>query len=152
MTQRTPKSSSAQGACSREEPQPKLWPATMIDALRCAGLLRTKSGCSDPSSRYRISANSPSPSPVRLIVLRYCLGMIMSVSMLSIASGAATPVNVVNLSIAFRLFAFSASGAGRLYPPSCSPAQWGNRTLQKPLQVFCSLLGRALDIEGFDEG
>ena len=34
MTQRTPKSSSAQGACSREEPQPKLSSATMIFASR----------------------------------------------------------------------------------------------------------------------
>ena len=34
MTQRMPKSSSAQGACSREEPQPKFSPATRICALR----------------------------------------------------------------------------------------------------------------------
>src|SRR5262249_27950818 len=39
------------------------------------------------------------PSPVRLMVLRYCLGMIMSVSTLIIWSGAATPSRVVNLSI-----------------------------------------------------
>ena len=39
------------------------------------------------------------PSPVRLMVLRYCLGMIMSVSTLIILSGAATPSSVVNLSI-----------------------------------------------------
>jgi hypothetical protein len=37
--------------------------------------------------------------------------MIMSVSILSIASGAATPVSVVNLSIPVRLFALGASGA-----------------------------------------
>ena len=30
ITQRTPKSIRAQGACSREEPQPKLSPATII--------------------------------------------------------------------------------------------------------------------------
>ena len=41
----------------------------------------------------------PMPSPVRLMVLRYCLGMIMSVSTLIILSGAATPSSVVNLSI-----------------------------------------------------
>jgi hypothetical protein len=35
----------------------------------------------------------------------------MSVSILSIASGAATPVSVVNLSIRSRLFALGASGA-----------------------------------------
>src|SRR5882672_8616029 len=39
------------------------------------------------------------PSPVRLMVLRYCLGMIMSVSTLIIWSGAATPSSLVNLSI-----------------------------------------------------
>src|SRR5215468_10355923 len=33
ITQRMPKSISAQGACSREEPQPKLSPATRILAL-----------------------------------------------------------------------------------------------------------------------
>src|SRR5690606_18418203 len=33
------------------------------------------------------------------MVLRYCLGMIMSVSILMIGMGAATPVNVVNLSM-----------------------------------------------------
>src|SRR5215813_12422349 len=39
------------------------------------------------------------PSPVRLMVLRYCLGMIMSVSTLIICNGAATPSSLVNLSI-----------------------------------------------------
>src|SRR2546421_2746555 len=39
------------------------------------------------------------PSPVRLMVLRYCLAMIMSVSTLIIWSGAATPSSLVNLSI-----------------------------------------------------
>jgi hypothetical protein len=34
MTQRIPKSSSDHGACSRDEPQPKLSPATMILACR----------------------------------------------------------------------------------------------------------------------
>ena len=34
MTQRTPKSSSAQGACSREEPQPKFSKAIRISAFR----------------------------------------------------------------------------------------------------------------------
>jgi len=41
MTARKPKSSSAQGACSRDEPQPKLWPATRTDAPR-ASLLRCR--------------------------------------------------------------------------------------------------------------
>src|SRR5262245_5709930 len=35
------------------------------------------------------------------MVLRYCLGMIMSVSTLIIFSGAATPSSVVNLSMSF---------------------------------------------------
>src|SRR5882724_4091264 len=39
------------------------------------------------------------PRPVRLMVLRYCLGMIASVSTLIILSGAATPSSVVNLSM-----------------------------------------------------
>ena len=34
MTQRMPKSTSAQGACSRDEPQPKFSPATRILASR----------------------------------------------------------------------------------------------------------------------
>ena len=51
ITQRMPKSISAQGACSRDEPQPKLSSATMILELRYAGLLSTKSGFSLPSSR-----------------------------------------------------------------------------------------------------
>src|SRR5213080_1718309 len=108
ITQVMPKSLSAHGACSREEPQPKLSPATRILALRYADLLSTKSGFSLPSSRYRFSAKRPLPSPVRLIVLRYCLGMIMSVSTLIIFSGAATPSNLVNFSM----------GAARL-PVSC---------------------------------
>ena len=43
--------------------------------------------------------NRPVPRPVRLIVFRYCFGMIMSVSTLMIRSGAATPSSTVNLSI-----------------------------------------------------
>src|SRR6202163_3773746 len=39
------------------------------------------------------------PSPVRLMVLRNCFGMIMSVSTLIILSGAATPSKTVNLSM-----------------------------------------------------
>jgi len=50
MTQRMPKSRSAQGACSRDEPQPKLSPATRIWALRQAGWFKVKSGFSEPSS------------------------------------------------------------------------------------------------------
>src|SRR6478609_3236362 len=58
-----------------------------------------KSGFSLPSSLKRFSENSPLPRPVRLMVFRYCFGMIMSVSTLMIFRGAATPSSVVNLSI-----------------------------------------------------
>ena len=49
MMQRMPKSSSAQGACSREEPQPKFSCAMMICALRYGSWFSTKSGFSVPS-------------------------------------------------------------------------------------------------------
>jgi hypothetical protein len=40
ITQRMPKSSSAHGACSRDEPQPKLSPATRICAFAIGGLVQ----------------------------------------------------------------------------------------------------------------
>src|SRR5216683_1282383 len=48
-TARKPKSCSAQGACSREEPQPKLAPATSTCAPAACGWLRGKSGRGRPS-------------------------------------------------------------------------------------------------------
>ena len=48
ITQRMPKSSSAQGACSREEPQPKFSCAIRISACRYGSRLSTKSGRSSP--------------------------------------------------------------------------------------------------------
>ena len=45
-----PKSDKAQGACSREEPHPKLSPATKILDSLYAGLFKTKSSTSDPSA------------------------------------------------------------------------------------------------------
>ena len=48
-TARKPKSWSAQGACSREEPQPKLSPATSTAQPSASGRLRTKSGRGAPS-------------------------------------------------------------------------------------------------------
>ena len=101
MTERMPKSSSAQGACSRDDPQPKFSPATRMTEWRQAGLLSTKSGFSEPSSFKRMSRNRPRASPVRSTVLRNCLGMIMSVSTLIMGKGAATPVRVVNLCMGF---------------------------------------------------
>src|SRR5215212_2619781 len=99
ITQRMPKSVNAQGACSRLEPQPKLSPATMILACRYGPWFSTKSGFSEPSGRKRISSNKCFASPVRLIVRRWIAGKILSVSMLIIGIGAATPVNCVNLSM-----------------------------------------------------
>src|SRR5712691_4333652 len=52
------------------------------------------------------------PSPVRLIVLRYCLGMTLSVSTLIIFSGAATPSRTVNLSICLAVCGAGRSPAG----------------------------------------
>ena len=49
MMQRMPKSSSAQGACSREEPQPKFSCAMMICALRYGYWFNTNLGRSLPS-------------------------------------------------------------------------------------------------------
>ena len=49
MTQRMPKSSSAHGACSRLEPQPKFSPETRMVALRNGPLLRMNSGFSRPA-------------------------------------------------------------------------------------------------------
>src|SRR5271166_4650006 len=93
--------------------------------------------------------------------------MIMSVSTLSIGSGAATPVNVVNLSIR-SLFNFSAlprlantpacarSAAATLHAPRGLPngALSGNAPpspLQKPLEVLRRFFRRALDVERLDE-
>ena len=51
MTARIPQPVNAQGACSRDEPQPKLSPATRICAPWYSGLLRGKSGLGPPSGR-----------------------------------------------------------------------------------------------------
>src|SRR3954463_4522738 len=64
-----PKSSSAQGACSRDEPHPKLRPVARIGF---AGRSQ--------SSFSRQSKKRNSPKPVRSTRLRNCLGMIWSVS------------------------------------------------------------------------
>ena len=53
ITQRIPKSRSAHGACSRDEPQPKLFPATRIWQAENCGSFRTKSVLSEPSSLKR---------------------------------------------------------------------------------------------------
>src|SRR3954465_15318270 len=98
MTARKPPSSSAQTACSREEPVPKSGPATSTEASAYCGWLSTKSG-----SLVRQATNRPSSNPVRVIRLRYSAGMIWSVSTLVRRSGAAVPVCVVKASIVVKL-------------------------------------------------
>ena len=49
-TARNPKPVSAHGACSRDEPQPKLSPASRICAPCAPGVFRTKSGFGEPSA------------------------------------------------------------------------------------------------------
>ena len=94
-----PKSSSAQGACSRDEPQPKFSPATRMLAPRYLGWFSTNSGFSDPFSLLRSESKRCTPRPLRLMVLRKREGMILSVSTLAMFSGAATAVRVVKASI-----------------------------------------------------
>src|SRR5688572_31550749 len=84
---------SAQGACSREEPQPKFLRARRIVAPLKRGWLSTN------SRSLRHSANRPWPKPVRLIEARYCFGMIWSVSTLARSSGTTRPFRTVNFSI-----------------------------------------------------
>jgi hypothetical protein len=71
-----PASSSAHGACSREDPHPKLRPASSTFAPACWGWFMGNSGLGVPSSSYRHSANANGPKPVRSMRLRYCFGTI----------------------------------------------------------------------------
>mmetsp|Transcript_464 Transcript_464/g.1511 ORF Transcript_464/g.1511 Transcript_464/m.1511 type:complete len:301 (-) Transcript_464:1415-2317(-) len=98
ITHRMPRSRSAHGACSRDDPQPKLSPVTrtLVAPLKGAWL-RMNAGSSDPSARYRTSKKAPVPRPDRLTVFRNCFGMILSVSTFSRSSGHATPSSTVNL-------------------------------------------------------
>ena len=67
---RKPASSSAHGACSRDEPEPKFLPAARIGAPANSGRFSGKSGS------WRHSKKRPSAKPVRSMRLRNCLGMI----------------------------------------------------------------------------
>src|SRR4051794_17750878 len=107
MTTRKPPSSSAQLACSREEPVPKSGPATRIEAPAYCGWSSTKSG-----SFLRQAANRPSSNPVRVIRFRYSAGMIWSVSTLVRRSGTAVPVWVVKASMAQLSRSAGAGGGG----------------------------------------
>ena len=49
ITARKPKSTSAHGECSRELPQPKLFPASRTEAPAASGWLRMNSGLGLPS-------------------------------------------------------------------------------------------------------
>src|SRR3712207_9456878 len=97
MTTRNPPSSSAQQACSREEPTRRSSDLTRTDASAYCGWLSTKSG-----SFLRQATNRPSSNPVRVIRFRYSAGMIWSVSTALRRSGAAVPVCVVKASMALR--------------------------------------------------
>ncbi len=86
-----PKSSSAQGACSRVEPQPKLSSGHQDLRVAVGRLVEHEIRLLAAVVLVALFGEQPLPRPVRLMVLRYCLGMIMSVSTLMIRSGAATP-------------------------------------------------------------
>src|SRR5215471_4940912 len=93
MTTLKPQSRSAQTACCRDEPVPKLGPATRIVAPVWAGLLSTNDGSS------RQALNRPSSKPVRVTRFRYTAGMIWSVSTSERRRGITLPLWVTNLSI-----------------------------------------------------
>src|SRR4051794_3767592 len=93
MTTLKPQSRSAQTACCRDEPVPKLGPATRIVAPAWAGLLSTNDGSS------RQALNRPSSKPVRVTRFRYTAGMIWSVSTSERRRGMTLPLWVTNLSI-----------------------------------------------------
>src|ERR1700682_5719097 len=92
MTVRNPYCCSAHGACSRDEPEPKLRPEIKTLAPAYWGLLSTKSGFGEPSDSTRESKKRPFSKPVRAMLLRNCLGMIWSVSTSTRSSGATRPV------------------------------------------------------------
>src|SRR5579859_5741535 len=100
MTVRKPYCCSAQGACSRDEPEPKLRPEISTLAPAYRGWFSTKSGFGEPSGSTRQSKKRPFSKPVRAMLLRNCLGMIWSVSTSTRSSGATRPVCLVQGSMA----------------------------------------------------
>ena len=76
MIARNPISFNAHGACSRDEPEPKLRPATRTVAPLYRGSFKMNSGFGTPSSKYRQSKKANSPKPVRSMRLRNCFGII----------------------------------------------------------------------------
>ena len=94
-TARNPAPSMAHAACSRLEPQPKFFPATIISPLY-TGEFITKPALGLPSLSYRQSRNRFSPNPSRVVAFRNRAGIIWSVSMFSIGSGTTVERSVVN--------------------------------------------------------
>src|SRR5262249_10118269 len=86
-------------ACSRDEPQPKFFPASRMLAPAYCGAFRENVRLGLPWASKRQSKNSTSPYPVRSVRFRNCLGMIWSVSTLSRSSTATIPVCVLKLCI-----------------------------------------------------
>ena len=82
-------------------------------------------GFSWPSGRRSASRRTGScRGPVRLIVFRNCLGMIMSVSTLIIGSGAATPVRVVKVSMSAVLLRRQLADVGQVAGRRQRPRPW----------------------------
>src|SRR5450759_1170339 len=81
---RTPHARSAQGACSREDPAPKLSPTRRIwrPAL-CGSSMNDIGSRRFPSGVKRQSKNSASARPALSVILRKRAGQIWSVSMLA---------------------------------------------------------------------
>src|SRR5690606_10886051 len=88
----------AQAACSREEPQPKFFPATRICPEKL-GLFKTKSGLGWLLLSKRQSRNRFSPNPSRVVAFRKRAGIIGSVSIFSIGRGTTDDVNFSNFFI-----------------------------------------------------
>ena len=100
MTARNPASSMAHGACSRLDPLPKFGAGEQDrGARRSAGR-----SCTKPGS-LRHSSNRNGPNPVRSIRLRYCAGMIWSVSTSARSIGSAVPRMTVTGSMLSSSFA-----------------------------------------------
>src|SRR5262245_31949723 len=85
---RTPQDASAQGACSRDEPAPKLSPTSRIWRPAISGRSSTNGGSlSEPSSSNRQSRKRASARPALSVTLRYRAGTIWSVSTFSAGIG-----------------------------------------------------------------
>jgi hypothetical protein len=107
ITQRMPKSSSAQGACSRDEPQPKLSPATRISRLAIGGLVQHEIGDFLPVLRVAHLVEQVLAQTRPLDRLQELLGDDHVGVDVDQRHGAAMPVRVVNLSMFSVLTPFS---------------------------------------------